>query len=576
MHPILPYLLKMLLCSGILYGYYRVALYNERFHQWNRFYLLGALALSVTIPLIQIPIPQKSQSPVIYFIIETVPSSIAAHTTPLLSTQQIVFIAAACISIILLIKMVVGLYRDVFKPLKDGELSAYEDISIVMTQKPSAPYSFFRWLFWRNDLLPDSPHGQSILQHEMTHIREKHSFDKLFTELLLILCWYNPFFWMMRKELYAIHEFLADRKAVGHGNGAAFAQMILHNMHLRTISPIASPFFSSQIKRRLQMITTSKKASYSYMRRLTALTAMLIVSISLMLSAEKSMAQKNDADPVFKNNPNTEELYQKMLDATVIFENKVIPKDSVIAFFETHQHQRLSITYLSEAEGKKRFDKAGEKGVMLIWLEPEEKRNSIGLDEIVVVGRKNKNGDFNNKTVSVSLKDYNLPSKPVADILTIVDGIEMPDAYLNKIEAKDIAEIKWLDPETAIEKYGIDGSKGAQEVELKKSEFAMAYINLAHMPQFPGGEAAWNAYVEKNLAYPPMAIESKTEGKVLVQCRVDVLGKLSSFKILENPGNGLGEEALRIVKQSPDWIPGQQSGKWVPAKITIPIQFTIK
>ena len=56
MHPILLYLLKMFICSGILYGYYRAALYNERFHQWNRFYLLAALGLSMLIPLLEISI----------------------------------------------------------------------------------------------------------------------------------------------------------------------------------------------------------------------------------------------------------------------------------------------------------------------------------------------------------------------------------------------------------------------------------------------------------------------------------------------------------------------------------------
>ena len=50
------YLLKMLICSAVLYGYYRAALFNERFHQWNRFYLLAAMLLSVVVPFVNIPL----------------------------------------------------------------------------------------------------------------------------------------------------------------------------------------------------------------------------------------------------------------------------------------------------------------------------------------------------------------------------------------------------------------------------------------------------------------------------------------------------------------------------------------
>src|SRR5690606_34374903 len=54
------YLLKMFLCSGILYGYYYVALRNNRFHHWNRYYLLLAPLLSLTLPLLQLPVPQAT------------------------------------------------------------------------------------------------------------------------------------------------------------------------------------------------------------------------------------------------------------------------------------------------------------------------------------------------------------------------------------------------------------------------------------------------------------------------------------------------------------------------------------
>lgn len=297
MHPILLYLLKMLLCSGILYGYYRVALYNERFHQWNRFYLLGAMLLSLVVPLLEIQLVADEQPKGLVYVIETLPATIVAKATPWFTAEQLVWVAVLLVSLVLFTRLAWGLYLTIYKPYRNGDVSTREDIDVVVTETPSAPYSFFRLLFWRSDMDPDSPHGKRVLLHELTHIREKHSADKLFVEMLLVVCWFNPFFWLIRKELYVIHEFLADRKAIEQNNGAAFAEMILQTMNAGHLSPLTNPFFSSQIKRRLKMITTSDKPQFSYLRRISALAAMVTLSIVLMLTIEKGMAQQAPPPP---------------------------------------------------------------------------------------------------------------------------------------------------------------------------------------------------------------------------------------------------------------------------------------
>ncbi len=297
MHPILLYLLKMALCSGILYGYYRVALYNERFHQWNRFYLLAALLLSMVVPLLEIPLVAEAQPMGLIYVIETLPAAIVAKARPIVTTEQIIRGIMLLISLILLARLAWGLYITIYKPYRNGDVSSREDIDVVITETPSAPYSFFRLLFWRSNMDPDSPHGKRVLLHELTHIREKHSADKLFAELLLVVFWFNPFFWLIRKELYIIHEFLADRKAIEQNNGAAFAEMILQTMNAGHLSPLTNPFFSSHLKRRLKMITTSNKPQFSYLRRITALAAMVTISLVLMLTIEKGMAQQAPPPP---------------------------------------------------------------------------------------------------------------------------------------------------------------------------------------------------------------------------------------------------------------------------------------
>jgi TonB family protein len=575
MHPILLYLVKMLLCSGILFGYYRVALYNERFHQWNRFYLMTSLLISMLIPLIRIPIANGQHNSGIIYVIESLPKIDIEKATSRESVIQICIVLGIAISLIFLIKLVIGFYSNIYRPYKEGEISTHEDISIIVTEKPTAPYSFFRWLFWRKNLSPESADGKRILTHELTHIQEKHSLDKLFMEFTLVIFWFNPFFWFIKKELYLIHEFLADRKAINENDGKAFAQMLLINIFPGKPTPLTNPFFSSQIKRRLHMITESKSTKFSYPKRIMALLAIFVVSFLFMLSAEKSIAQENTIESFLRKNPDAEEAIKKMLEAPIIFENRVIPLESLQAFLDSNENKRFSWSFLNEKEATKRFGKLGEKGASCLWLQSDEKKYESGLDEVIVIGRKTENNDPNSSQVSVSIKDYNLPQRPNPQVLTIVDGELKPKGALTDINPEDISEIRWINGAEAKGRFGNEGIDGAQEVFMKRSDYPMAFINLPKMPHFPGGEEAWQNYLSRELNYPEQAKTKKIEGRVVIQFKVDVMGGIYGFKILEDPGYGLGQEALRVLKQSPAWIPAQQTDKWVHAKLKIPIDFKL-
>lgn len=147
MHPIILYLLKMLLCSGLLYAYYRAALYNERFHQWNRFYLLGTMLLSVFVPLLEIPVHANDNASGIIMVMEALPFTAKPRPMPFFTTEKIVFTIGVLVSIMLLLNMLHNLYLTVYKPYKKGEVLNREDIVVIITPEHTAPYSFFNWLF---------------------------------------------------------------------------------------------------------------------------------------------------------------------------------------------------------------------------------------------------------------------------------------------------------------------------------------------------------------------------------------------------------------------------------------------
>src|SRR6187402_3357634 len=88
-------------------------------------------------------------------------------------------------------------------------------------------FSFFRWLFWNRKIELHSEKGEQIFRHELFHIQQKHSWDIIFMELISIFFWINPFFHLIKKELKAIHEFLADEFAVKGNRNWQYAELLL-------------------------------------------------------------------------------------------------------------------------------------------------------------------------------------------------------------------------------------------------------------------------------------------------------------------------------------------------------------
>ena len=165
-----------------------------------------------------------------------------------------------------------------------------ERFDFIETALDEAPFSFFRNLFWREGLPVQDETGQRMLKHELTHIEQYHSYDKLFVAFTAYLFWMNPFYWLIRKELEVVHEFIADEEALAGEDAAVLAEMLLkahyHSNHLS----VGQSFFYSSIKRRIIMLTSSKKVSYSYARRLLILPVAIGVLVLLSFTIKDSMS----------------------------------------------------------------------------------------------------------------------------------------------------------------------------------------------------------------------------------------------------------------------------------------------
>lgn len=97
---------------------------------------------------------------------------------------------------------------------------------------------------------------------------------------------------------------------------------------------------------------------------------------------------------------------------------------------------------------------------------------------------------------------------------------------------------------------------------------------VEQMPQFPGGEAALMEYIESHIQWPPM--EGCVQGRVVVQFVVDSLGYVGEVKVVRSVDKELDNEAVRLIKTLPKFIPGRHKGRAVSVWYTLPVTFKLK
>lgn len=300
------YLLKVVVCSGILFLYYLLALRNRLFHHWNRFYLLASVALSLSIPLVHIDLdaPVQTSTSKGFHMLQVVRSAndyldeVASAQPSHWSAHEWMVLAYALVSLVLAAGMITAVVR-IIKLARAHAVTRLQRIRFVHTRIPGTPFTFFHFIFWNDDIDLHSEAGQQIFQHELVHVREKHTADKLFLSLILSLFWCNPFFWLVRRELVQLHEFIADRRSVGGKGAAGLAALILQTAYPTQYNQLINPFFYTSIKRRIAMLTKTRNPRLSYTARIAALPLIMLTAAAFTLRTKPIMPPQTPLDKVF-------------------------------------------------------------------------------------------------------------------------------------------------------------------------------------------------------------------------------------------------------------------------------------
>lgn len=107
------------------------------------------------------------------------------------------------------------------------------------------------------------------------------------------------------------------------------------------------------------------------------------------------------------------------------------------------------------------------------------------------------------------------------------------------------------------------GIATAQSKDSTDKSYDKIFTKVDQPAEFPGGPDGWRKYLEGNLKYPKKALRKNTVGVVRVQFIVDKQGSVTEVNALNDPGDGLAEEAVRVIQESGKWIPAEQKGRKV-------------
>ena len=489
----LHYLVLVNLYLLLFYGFYSLLLRNETFFNLNRIYLLAAGTLSFMIPFIQLEwikslfITSKVQE--VTFIYSMI------GTTTYTSVAQTSITIGDVLALIYLTGLALFIVRFI-----------YQLISIQIhlnKRKTGEAFSFFKQIKVDSRLA----NQDVILEHEQVHAKQLHSADVILFELIAIINWFNPVVYFYKKAIKNLHEYTADEIAASYvQNKNNYSMILLSNAFGVEPHQLTNSFFNkSLLKQRIYMLNKTKSKKAAILKY--GLSAPLFAGMLILSSA--TIKEKVEAsEQIAKLKPhNLREAVSAAIPETI---SKRFKSNLPVS---SYQSSKEISTFIDDVTSS--GDTTRKANVINIRLQKETKYSA---DDSVFITLQNPNSlyiidgkEANTKTVgalptdiqSISLlKDQSAIDKygnkgenGVIEItikgdkaeklkevnshtiqilpfpkgpLYIVDGHEMTQEEVNKIDPQTIESMEVLKGEAAKEEYGVKGNNGVTILTLEK------------------------------------------------------------------------------------------------------------
>ena len=634
---LLDYIWQSTFCLLFFFGIHWVFLRNEKAFTITRIYLLITPLLALLFPLISIPVnfekPNISLEQTQFYralsLQETPEDIVATFGLPEFTVQSTklpllweikdyLFLGYLLIIVLLSLRLFwsfIQLRMIKEKGWYQTSFNLKNSYFLIPTFGMAPIFSYFDKLFWDDTLVLNADEKEQILHHELEHIRQKHSYDVLYYQLLSLIFWFNPAIHLMRSALVDLHEYLADENVLNKTINKENYPRLIVKMAFKGIDlPIGNYFIRSTTLKRIMMMKKSTKINWMKTLMVFPLTFMLLALVSMKTqkgmalfhhtvtdnieeiksrliassdSLEVHVKVKKIKNPVhyeligpLENNQlkaqigelqyefsniNSDEDYIKVRGLIRSLRNT-----STIKKEYTHAYRQAQVSQVAQPEG----GIAAWNMSLTESLEKPKKELDLGLGGVIEVEFiVNKEGEITNPVIKTSFGG-GLDQQ-------VLKALENPDFNQWNPALKDGKPVNMVNALAFV--FNPDPPLAFQEANsffqspkpLPVYDSNEIFDVVENAPEYKGGFDAWNNYLKENLSYPEPAKLNKVEGVVYLVFVITKEGKVENPEILRGVGYGLDEEAIRVVKGSPDWIPGMQRGQKVNVRMRLPVRFKL-
>lgn len=527
------YLLQLTLCWTLFYIAYHFLLSGETHFRCNRWYLLIALGLGMVLPLISwesIFLHQPESFGHLYIAplntqLAEWEGAISATAPESMNWYSLMWVVYGIGALTTALHLLRSWWR-ILRIRRQSEQHACAGYTLVLTPQPLMPFSFLSSIYMSRDFYRDSPDVDKILAHELFHVQARHSIDVVVLEVLKVVFWFHPVVYVYKHELQQVHEYQADDAACRLSTKKQYGRLLLKHVSSSMASPLANPFFNSQLKNRFIMMTKKPSTRHSILKYLIMIP---LVGLAILLFSYTDQGKAMLSAPLLQQDtlmppPPPAPPLPGIGEEIMLGEDKYVVSTSDLLYVDGQRIGTLTDELIDTyaANGPWVFE--------VFTPEAAKARIDPGIDGYVYSIRKRAPGlDQVNKT-------YNPAGRQEGEIFRVVE--EMPRFP------------------------GCEGMEGTSR-EIKSC-----------------ADRKMLEFLYSNIRYPAIARDNGVEGNVVLSFIVEKDGSISNPKVIRDPGAGLGDEALRIVDMMAElpqkWTPGVQRGRNVRVQFILPVKFQLK
>ena len=302
------FLIKSTICLSVFLGFYHLVLEREKMHQFNRFYLLGSIVISLVIPFVTfeiieiIPIVENIEP----LSLNTIPTTFnenliqesVIHLKERINyTPYVLWGLYGLITFILITRFVIN-YSKLISKSKSNPIVKYKNAKLVLLDEKTLPHTFLNFIYINFEDYNNRNIEDELYTHELVHVNQKHTLDILFIEVLKVIFWFNPLFIFFKNAMQLNHEFLADEEIIKTYNNVPFYQNLLLQKGIGTQTIyLASNLNYLVTKKRLIMMTKSTSQTIAVLKKIAIipiLTGLVYFFCIEIVAQEKISSGKSE------------------------------------------------------------------------------------------------------------------------------------------------------------------------------------------------------------------------------------------------------------------------------------------